>query len=301
MPLQGKLKWTSYPRISDTRHGAMEGLDGHTVTLVGDKVYVLGGYGRPNQALSIFSLSDRSWRSLSGIRYRYGHSCVLANDHLYVLGGGRDGSGQRTIEAYDLLVHSSRVVCNGLQTRYFRAEFLDSLGKIVLLAPISRSVFTFDVNTDELREYTNRTGHEPKSVGDIVQAGRQLFVTSNTQVGFELYILSLRVGLSAHWEKVETIGSGLPPQYRPGCHAFEGVVVLYGSATLAGDRTSELIIFDERSREMVSLGPLRTALFDIEGLWPSSGRKGTVASGGRLVVLKWTDQQDMVESEISMQ
>lgn len=304
MSLQGTLRWKSYPKISKTRHGGLSGLRAHTLTLVGDKIYILGGYGRSGYPLYTFSLSKREWKALPGIQYRYGHCCVLAYDELYVIGGGRFGERQNTIEAYDLLLNSARVVFPTVPSGTSKAVFVESRQEIVLYAPrdFAPSVVTFNVNTHQLTSYKDAPGSRrpPGSVLSVVEAGNKLFFLYSHRSRLQFAILRLSARRYANWEIVETQGEGVRSRSGSTLHRLNGMLLLYGGGS-SGIMTDRLMIFDERSQEVVDIGPNATAGFVSQGAWPSKISRGpsTVVSGGKLIVLTWKEDEDMVELEIS--
>ena len=307
MPLQGTLLCKRYPSKSKKRPEGLSRLRAHTITLVGDRIYLIGGYGRSGHALYTFSLSKRKWKTLPGIQYRYGHCCVLVYDELYVLGGGRYGERQYTIEAYDLLLNSAGEIFYDLPFGTSKAVFVESRGEIVIYAEreTAASVVTFNIKTHKLTSYQDAPGnrHPPGTVVSVVEAGNKLFFLLSYRARFRVAILRLLHRLStrpsAYWEKVETKGPSVYSRFASTLHRVNGMLLFYGGGSNT-NVTDRMMIFDEQSREIVDVGPNAMAGFVRQGPWPGKIIRGpsTVVCGGKLIVLTWNGNEDMIELDI---
>lgn len=307
--LQGTLRWKSHPRTSKTRHGALKRLEAHTVTLVGDEVYVLGGY-TGTQAVNpsyTFSLSKQEWKALPGFECRYHHCCALAYDKLYVFGGYRNETTAITIEAYDLVLNSTHIVHPCFHRGYLKSIFVEDRNEIVMLTvtPAKPSVITFNVLTQQIATYNRMTGRLPESndsLEGIVESDRKIFVIANrAKTHVQLCLVTLRMGFSAHWETVETKYMPRSLQFGPAIHDMDGLIIMYGGRGPFGESVNSLMFCDRRSKEIVSVGPYSTSPFSSKGRWPRPDRSlGSVVYGGRLIVFTWTKNQDMVDLDISI-
>lgn len=303
--MQGTLRWKKYPRTRKPRDRSIEGLAAHTCTIVGDKVYVLGGYGRAVRPLHTFSLSSREWKSLPGIKYRYSHCCVLAYDKLYVFGGGRKGINQRTAETYDLLLNASQVVITSLPITQMKCIFVESREIIVLLGKRlgSSLVLMFNINSHELTEPAKTTGNPPLvngSSASAVEVGKKLVVLSEAQDLLQLSTLTIRDKSSINWETVKLPGPSIRGRHRAALHLLSSGVIVYGGRLGAIEATNRVVICDTQFREIVEVGPGTNGRFVSEGRWPYPGEsKGSVVCGDKLIVLTWTTKNDMAELEVS--
>ncbi|KAK2644488.1 hypothetical protein Ddye_019683 [Dipteronia dyeriana] len=100
-PLQGSLK-------AIHTEGSPSSRLGHTSSLVGDRMFVIGGRGDPLNILSdvwVFSVADNEWRLLectgSAFPPRHRHAAAVVGSKLYVFGGLTDNAISSSIHVLD--------------------------------------------------------------------------------------------------------------------------------------------------------------------------------------------------------
>lgn len=304
MVIKGTLKWKEYP----LNHPENIRLLGPAIVLVGDAVYIHGGFGSRQHPFYRVALTTRRWRRLPNLEYRYGHSNVLVNDKIYVFGGARSDRSNLPIEAYDLVTNTVEAFDRCEASRQLTA-YVESRREVIITGirtgQLGVQVFGFNVDTGSIASYRITGGEAPTSSykAGLVLSGHRLYYLSKKLHGARIFVLTLGRRHEAAWSVLELRGPALPKTVHFVFQVVHGLLVQFGGRKLGQSTPEELYLVDPLNLETVHVRPLsqQTDIF-YEGNWRNWPKPpieaGSAAANGKLWIFGGRSNPKILELEV---
>lgn len=165
-------------------------------------------------------------------------------------------------------------------------------------------VCSFHVETKRLENYVCSSGRPPPDnfKPSLVKCGEELFYLSMLRGSgrAHLYTLTLGRGLRARWSEIQVLGARLPFTSLRVFEALQGLLIIFGGDHSPTSTSRNGILFDPRTLEAVKIGPdHKPASLRFEGRWPERVvDAASVASNGKMWILGGKSSRNMVELEL---
>ena len=291
---------------------------GHTATLFGKKMVVIGGGnpvtpGTANYPIVVYDLDSQLWTLINfifGLKY---HTATLVEDKVLCIGGGIEGIEGSTdrlmaVAEVDLIFMKANIVETYLHhskdmpshTWKHVAEFFEAKREIVVHggrpkmrnARASEQLFALDVDSKVWRKLSYK-GAPPRAQASHMSClnatGDGMFVFASYDSDptlSELYLFDYR-GRVPKWEHVK-IGGTLPPGLYGGCLSLvhQRYLILF-AGTVDGQIRDDVYQYDvHTSRWAVGIYDGENAEFKVKGSRPpvKSRHSGVVWNGSILYI-----------------
>ena len=257
-----KLKMTSMCRgVGD------KGLRGESLTLIGNRIYCIGGV--TSQAfVAILPLDSLSWKVLElppHIRRSSYHTASLVDDKIYLHGGSRGRQFFDEMIEFDPVLGTYRQIDsrNGSRVRAgATAVFASFRREIVFFAGLNyetpsmrrNDLFSFNVDTSRWGDITPKGQLPPERSGHAALLdGFNMYVFGGFGGGIiyfdDLWIVDLRRQLGITWSMVQR-GTYAPVGRSAACFNRLGhELLLFGGINTTGQVEDELALFSPKNRK----------------------------------------------------
>ena len=308
MRIAGELSWKQRGLAHPVTREAHT-LTYHTVTLVGGRVYVHGGFETENAPFHYYTIVSERWTKVPGVRYRFGHTSLLVDDKIYMIGGGRNASFRVPIEAFDLLTHSVDVVEAECQATQHSAAYVPSRRQIFIVGRMpghkGTKMLCFDVRSKKLVKLTTKGKKPPmrRFVSKLLESKEKVLLLSGEDQLTHLHVLEFIHGHIATWSDMQ-LSRAVPPNNKVALQVVDGLIFCFGGQNGWHADTNVLFLMDTETANVVRVGPISVSSHAVKrsGNWPNpNSGMAAVAWQGDILMFGGSHDAKLMQLEFKRQ